>query len=125
MIKDIISSSEYLRVTGNLNSTYVNGQSGLRGVGNVRYNTTNQNLEVYDGFNWIMINMSVANVGLNAEAVALLDWAKKQKGQQEKLERLARENVTIQDALGDLRRAEERVGTLQILCEQSQKAENA
>jgi hypothetical protein len=125
MIKDIISSSEYLRVTGNLNSTYVNGQSGLQGVGNVRYNTTNQNLEVYDGFNWIMINMSVANVGLNAEAVALLDWAKKQKGQQEKLERLARENVTIQDALGDLRRAEERVGILQILCEQSQKAENA
>jgi hypothetical protein len=125
MIKDIISSSEYLRVTGNLNSTYVNGQSGLQGVGNVRYNTTNQNLEVYDGFNWIMINMSVANVGLNAEAVALLDWAKKQKEQQEKLERLARENVTIQDALGGLRRAEERVGILQILCEQSQKAENA
>jgi hypothetical protein len=125
MIKDIISSSEYLRVTGNQTSNYVNGQSGLQGVGNIRYNTTNQNFEVYDGFNWIMINMSVANVGLNAEAVALLDWAKKQKEREEKLERLARENVTIQDALGELRRAEERVIILQILCEQSQKAENA
>jgi hypothetical protein len=120
MIKDILPSSEYLRVTLNPNSTYINGQSGLHGVGNVRYNTTNQNLEVYDGKSWIMINMGVARVGLDSEAVDLLNWAKKQKEQQEKLERLAKDNVTIQDAINQLHKAEERITIVAALCDSKQ-----
>lgn len=79
MIKDIIPSGRYTQVSGGNASTYVNGYSGLQGVGNMRYNTANQNMEVFDGNSWVQLNMGIASVGMTPEAEALLDWAKQKR----------------------------------------------
>lgn len=76
MIKHIHARGRYMQVMGGSSGTYVNNYSGGQGIGNLRFNTSNQNLEVYDGTNWITMNMPDATVGLNDEAESLLDWAR-------------------------------------------------
>jgi hypothetical protein len=68
-----------MQVIGGSGSTYINGQYGAQGVGNLRYNTGSQQMEVYDGNTWTMLTMPDATVGLNDEAESLLDWAKQKR----------------------------------------------
>ena len=42
--------------------------------GNLRYNTTTQAYEVYDGNNWIMVSQG-ATVGLSGDADSAIRWA--------------------------------------------------
>ena len=77
MIKNLTSSNAHLTVSTPYSpSIYNNGQVG---VGNVRYNTTMQQLDVYDGSQWLVISNS-ATVGLSFEADSAVRWAiEKQK----------------------------------------------
>ena len=79
MIKNIHARGRYMQVYGGSASTYVNNYGGSQGVGNLRFNTNSQNLEVYDGTNWTLLNMPDATVGLNDEAESLLEWARKKR----------------------------------------------
>ena len=98
MIKDIHASGRYMQVSGGSSSTYVNGYSGLQGVGNMRYNTSNQNMEVFDGSNWITLNMGYSSVGLTPEAETLLDWAKQKRDEEYKLKSLMEKHPGLQEA---------------------------
>ena len=86
MIKTIAQRGRYVTVSGGTSSTYVNGYAGQQGVGNLRYNTSNQNLEVYDGSTWITMNMGYVDIGLTQEAESLLDWAKQKRNEELDLE---------------------------------------
>ena len=105
MIKNITASGRYVQVSGGTASTYVNGFSGAQGVGNMRYNTSNQSMEVFDGSNWIMLNMDYASVGLNGEAESLLDWARKKRDEELAWESLAKDNQAVKIALDNLEQA--------------------
>jgi hypothetical protein len=105
MIKNITASGRYVQVTGGNASTYINGNHGAQGVGNMRYNTSNQCMEVYDGNTWIMINLDHASVGLNVEAEALLDWARKKRDEELAWESLAKDNQAVNIALNNLEQA--------------------
>jgi hypothetical protein len=105
MIKDIHASGRYMQISGGSSSTYVNGYSGLQGVGNMRYNTSNQNMEVFDGNNWIQLNMGYASVGLSAEAENLLDWAKRKRNEELEYEQLAEGNQAVKIAIENLEKA--------------------
>lgn len=105
MIKDIHASGRYVQVSGGSSSTYINGYSGLQGVGNMRYNTSSQNMEVFDGNNWIMLNMGYASVGLTGEAESLLDWARKKRDEELSWELLATKNAAVKIALDNLEEA--------------------
>jgi len=109
MIKDIMASGRYVQVTGGSASTYVNGYSGSQGVGNMRYNTSNQNMEVFDGSSWITLNMGYAQVGLNNEAESLLDWARKKRDEELAWESLAKENKAVKIALDNLEQARQQL----------------
>ena len=109
MIDAISSTGKYMYVHGGNASTYVNGFSGAQGVGNVRFNTTSQRLEVFDGNNWIALQMSTAMVGLNPEAESLLDWAMKKRDEEETWRRLAQENKAVEIALHNLHQAQEQL----------------
>lgn len=117
MIKGISPSGRYVTVTGGGSSTYVNGYSGLQGVGNLRYNTTNQNMEVYDGNNWIALSMDYVSVGLNGEAESLLDWARQERDRQLRRQALIRDNPALQKAWEAIRRAEENFEILEKFVE--------
>jgi len=106
MLKGITQSGRYVTVSnGSGSSTYVNGYSGAQGVGNMRYNTTNQCIEVFDGTAWIMLNMNFASVGLTGEAESLLDWALQKRDEELAWKSLAKENQAVKIALDNLEQA--------------------
>lgn len=109
MIKNISASGRYMQVSGATSSTYVNGHSGQQGVGNMRYNTTNQNMEVFDGNNWVMINMGHATVGLNGDAESLLDWARQKRDEEFQWKLLAEKNQAVKIALDNLEQAKQQL----------------
>lgn len=120
MIKSIIGSGRYTMVSGSSSSTYVNGYSGLQGVGNMRYNTSTQSVEVYDGNNWVLLNMGHATVGLTGDAESAIEWAINERNERIRLEHLAKDNVTIADALAKVRQAEEQLKVIATLCEKEE-----
>ncbi len=104
-----MASGRYVQVSGGSTSTYVNGYSGLQGVGNMRYNTSNQNMEVFDGNSWITLNMGVSSVGLNSEAESLLDWARQKRDEEFKWKELAEKNQAVKIALDNLEQARQQL----------------
>lgn len=109
MIKNITASGRYVQVSGGNSNTYVNSYSGLQGVGNMRYNTSNQNMEVFDGNNWITLAMDYASVGLSGEAEALLDWARRKRDEEMAWESLAKDNQAVKIALENLNKARQQL----------------
>lgn len=99
MIKGITPSGRYTIVSNGNASTYVNSYSGHQGVGNMRFNTSTQNMEVFDGNNWIMLNTSYASVGLTPDAESLLDWARNKRDEEMAWESLAEKNQAVKIAL--------------------------
>lgn len=115
MIKDIMSSGRYVQVISGNSSTYVNNYSGSQGVGNMRYNTSNQTMEVFDGSTWVQLNMGYASVGLNNEAESLLDWARKKRDEELEWYRLATNSEAVRIALEQLEQAKQRLELTAIL----------
>ena len=97
MIKSLYSSGPFLWVTGGTPGTpYVNPTGGT-GVGNMRYNPNSQNIEIYDGHNWTIMSSHSANVGLDSEAVSLLEWAREKRNEEAKIKALADKHPGIKD----------------------------
>lgn len=118
MIKSISATGRYMQVTGGASSTYINNYSGALGVGDVRYNTTNQNLEVYDGNNWVQIQTGYTSVGLNAEAESLLDWARQKRNEELQIQTLAKSNVAIKDLLEQRKTIDDQISMVKTLVNQ-------
>lgn len=116
MIKGINSSGRYLTVTGGgVCPNYINNYSGAQGVGNIRFNTTNQNTEVFDGNNWQTLSSSYATVQLSSEAEELLDWARKQRDREKELSVLAKTHPAIANAVNNVKQAEDALEIIRIL----------
>lgn len=96
-------------------TTYINTSSGYMNVGDVRYNTQMQRLEVYDGQMWLEINSSHASIGLTPEAESALDWALKKKNEELHLEALARSNPTIADLINQKKELDDKIKMIQTL----------
>ena len=116
MIKSIHSSSPFLTVSGgNPGSTYIGNYSNAPGVGNMRYNPSSQNIEVYDGSTWIILSAHHANINLSDEAVSLLQWAKKKMLKEAERNQLAETNPAIKDLISQIQQKEEQINMIQTL----------
>lgn len=123
MIKGIAASGPFIDIIGGVPSVnYINNFNGAQGVGNMRFNTSTQNMEVWDGSNWITLQSSHASVQLNNEAVRILEWARKAMIKDMELEKLAKENNAVDAALKNLRRAEEQLTTTIILSKETSES---
>ena len=110
MIKSIHSSSPFLTVSGgNPGSTYIGNYSNAPGVGNMRYNPSNQNIEVYDGSTWIILSAHHTNINLSDEAVSLLQWARQKRDEELDLTRLAQTSPAIKDLVNQIKDKEEQI----------------
>jgi hypothetical protein len=109
MISSVFPTGRYVQVSGGTASTYVNGYSGAQGIGNMRYNTSSQRMEVFDGNTWVMLNMGSASVGLSPEAESLLDWVKSKQRQEIELLELATKNQAVFKALENVKKAQEQL----------------
>lgn len=106
MIKGITTSSPWLTIQNGSTSNYVNSYSGLQGVGNMRFNTTTQTIEVYDGNLWQTLNMGVAQIDLKPEVESLLAWARQERARQLEREQLIKSNPALEKAWAAIKRAE-------------------
>ena len=102
-------------------TTYMNTSSGYMNVGDVRYNTQMQRLEVYDGQMWLEINSSHASIGLTPDAEMALDWAIKKKNDDLVLEQLAKSNPTIADLVNQKKELDDKIKMVQILMKEETK----
>ena len=109
MIKNITASGRYVQVSGGTSGTYVNGYSGAQGLGNMRFNTSTQNMEVFDGSSWITLNMDHASIGLNGEAESLLDWARQKRDEEMAWQNLAATSEAVKIALDNLKQARQQL----------------
>ena len=122
MIKSIHSSSPFLTVSGgNPGSTYIGNYSNAPGVGNMRYNPNNQNIEVFDGSTWIILSAHHANINLSDEAVTLLQWARKKRDEELNIELLAQTNSVIKDLVNQIKDKEEQIKVVQTLLKEEVK----
>ena len=114
MIKGINASSPYIDVQGgNPGSIYVNLSSVNPGPGTIRFN--GQDMEVFDGGMWQKVMHSYASVGLNQEAITILNWARDKMNADARLEELAKTSPTIADALATYKEAEDRLNVVLTL----------
>ena len=110
-----MSSGRYMQITNTSSNTYINGMSGLQGVGNMRYNTSSQNMEVFDGNNWVMLNMSIPCIGLSTDAESLLDWAREKRNEEFELQSLAQEHPSIKDLVNDIENKKDQIKMIRTL----------
>jgi hypothetical protein len=116
MIKGINQGGRYITVTGGSpGSNYINNYSGAQGIGNMRFNTSTQNVEVWDGNNWMTLQSSYATVQLDDEAIRILDWAKEKMHEESSLKELAKKHPAVNAALEQVLRAQEQLKTTIIL----------
>jgi hypothetical protein len=125
MIKGINTGGRYLQVQGGMpSSTYVNNYSGAAGVGNMRYNPSNNNVEVYDGNNWQQLQTSYATVQMTPDAESLLDWARQERDKQWRRESLIKSNPALKKAWEAIKRAEDNFDLLEKFVENDSNAES-
>lgn len=95
MIKHLSNQSpRWMSVYSPSQSPYIS--PGSMSAGMVRYNSSSQNLEVYDGNAWLTLSGS-ADVGLSPEAQQVLDWAYKKMKDDEQLELLLEKHPGLRD----------------------------
>jgi len=105
MIKGITSSSQYITIQGgNPMQNYFS--PGAQGAGQMRYNTTSNNVEVWDGVTWKEISTSYASVDLSYEAQSLLQWARQARDKELAREARIRSNPALKKAYEAIQRAE-------------------
>lgn len=105
-------------------TTYINTSSGYMNVGDVRYNTQMQRLEVYDGQMWLEINTSHASIGLTPDAEMALDWATKKRNEEMVLEAKAKDNPAIADLLNQRKTIDDQIKMIEILTKDNKVGTN-
>ena len=79
----------------------------------MRYNTSLQRMEVYDGSIWMQINMGTANVGLTSGANSAIDWALRKMSEEAELKARMEKHP-------GLKQAYEQFQTMEILTRQQE-----
>lgn len=120
MIKGVYPTGRYVAVTGGTTTQphiYTTNTSIGAQVftGQVRYSTTSQGLEIFDGSAWQVWYTGVASVGLTPDAEQVMDWARDKMMEEQRWAEKAADNPTLADALENLRRAQEQVTIIEKL----------
>jgi hypothetical protein len=124
MINSIIASGKHTMVYGGHSSYASIGSSGGMSVGNVRYNPSSNNLEVYDGYTWIQLPSNHASVGLTPDAESVIDWAMKKRNEELMLEEKAKTNSAIADLLNQRKTIDEQIKVIEILTKENKVGTN-
>jgi hypothetical protein len=93
VIKDILSGTG-ISVTGNFGTPYIS--PGAQSAGMTRYNTSTQNLEVYDGNTWLTMS-TTSQVSLDAGTLEVINWARKKMAEEARLEDLMKKHPGLRD----------------------------
>ena len=108
MIKYVSSSSPYLMVnSGGSTMSYINMSNPSAGM--MRYNGSNQNIEVYDGNIWQMMSGGTATIETSFAANEIFAWAQKRMAEEKEWEKLAETNNAVKLALENMNQARQQL----------------
>ena len=96
---------------------FYNQGSGNSLIGQLRYNGSSQNLEVYDGTTWLMLPTAYPTIELTGEVQAILNWAREKIHEENRVKELAAKHPSVADALEAVAHAEEQVRIVAALVE--------
>jgi hypothetical protein len=102
-------------VATNSASNFMNNYSGAQGLGNIRFNTSTQSLEVYDGSMWRPMEMGMTTVSLTQDAVDAIGWVNQKRLEEMKIKELAERHPAVADQLAAVQEAEEKLRMLTLL----------
>ena len=88
---------------------FYNNNSSNTLVGQVRYNGSSQNMEVYDGNSWLTMSSSYPTVELSGDVQSVLNWARGKMIEEARIQELAAKHPSVADALEAVKHAEEQV----------------
>lgn len=116
MIKGITAGTGITVNNGYLSwPNFYNTTSGNTLVGQVRYNGSTQNLEVYDGSSWIILQSTYPTVELSPHVQAVIAWAQTKMAEETRIKELAAKHPAVADAVDALAKAEEQVQIIAAL----------
>ena len=108
----LLSSSAFLTVQPPYSPSIYN--NGMLNLGTMRYNPTTQQVEVYDGTAWQMLNLT-SIVGLSWEAENAIRWAIDKMREEREIENLAMSNESVKIAVDNVKKAIDQLKTTIIL----------
>jgi hypothetical protein len=96
-----------LQISGNTgySAPYIDATRPSAGM--VRY--LNNNLEIYDGSNWMTMQSSYPQVEFSGEVQSILAWARGKMAEEARVKELADKHPTVADALEAVKQADEQV----------------
>ena len=108
MIKNVITnrSHPYLQIETSQPGVYIS--PGAQSAGMMRFNTSSNQYEVYDGVSWKMIS-STASVDFTQRTIDVLQWAEKKMLEDQKIKELVSQNPTVADAYVAYQQAAEKL----------------
>ena len=95
MIKGI-TGNYGINVVNQTSVPYVNMNNVSAGI--VRYNGNTQNVEVYDGNSWLTLSTNYPTISLDSNVIAVVEWARRKRDEEEELLRLCKEHPGLQEA---------------------------
>lgn len=110
MIKSI-NGSNGITISGGYATwpQFYNNNSANSLVGQVRYNGSSQNIEVYDGTTWLTMTSSYPTVELSGDVQSVLNWARAKIIEEARIQELAAKHPSVADAIEGVKKAEEQV----------------
>lgn len=119
MIKSIIGQ-DHVVVTGGFPSVpYIS--PGAQSAGMMRWNTSSNTVEVYNGAAWIDVNYSNVKIELSSSASAAITWAISKMAEENYHKALAEKHPAIQNALNNLNQAKLQLDATIILSTEHDK----
>lgn len=94
MIKDITGGPGIV-VSGGYGRPYIS--PGAQSAGMTRYNTSTQNMEVYDGNAWLTMSSS-PSVSLDVNTLEVISWARTKMDEERNLKELMKQHPGLRDA---------------------------
>jgi hypothetical protein len=122
MINTVNGFGKYVVVDGGMpSSTYINTNSGYMNVGDMRFNPSQQRIEVYDGNHWVTLNSGHASVRLTSYAETVIDWAAKKMQEDMELEVLSKSSPAIADLVEQKKNLDDKIKMVQVLIKEEPK----
>lgn len=118
MIKNITTGAG-LQVNNNYSSwpSFYNtvSSTGNNLVGQLRYNGSSQNMEVYDGNSWLTMTGAYPTIELAPQVQAVVNWAQIKMAQESRIQELAAKHPAVADALAAVEKAQEQLEVVATL----------
>lgn len=120
MISSIIAASNHITININGNNTYIGNLGQFSGQ--LKYNTTSQLIEIYDGMQWIPINQSHVSIDISPEIKQIIEWAKIQMHKESHIKTMAENNPAIKLAYENYKNAEQNLLITTLLSNNNQNS---